>query len=227
MMLIAAQGGRRRLEIVVAGGLLPVGYQIFRMGYYGLLFPGTALAKDAGGDKWSQGLIYLSNFNGPYVLWVPLLLLAALGLVLVAVRARRRHRTERSRRRRAARRWPERCRARPQWWCSSWSAGCCRRCTGSARAATSCTAGCCWCRCCVCWRRSRWFRWWFPRGPDCPARPGTGWPAGSARCGCRWRDGRCGRPIRPAWAMTPPASPTPASSTSAGSTRRQRVTRIR
>ena len=82
MMLIAAQDGRRRSEIVVAGGLLPVGYQIFRMGYYGLLFPGTALAKDAGGDKWSQGLIYLSNFNGPYVLWVPLLLLAGLGLVL-------------------------------------------------------------------------------------------------------------------------------------------------
>ncbi|WP_428339937.1 flagellar motor control protein ZomB [Mycobacterium sp.] len=82
MMLIATPDGRRRLEIVVAGGLLPVGYQIFRMGYYGLLFPGTALAKDAGGDKWSQGLIYLSNFNGPYVLWVPLLLLAGLGLVL-------------------------------------------------------------------------------------------------------------------------------------------------
>jgi arabinofuranosyltransferase len=82
MMLIAAQDGRRRLEIVVAGGLLPVGYQIFRMGYYGLLFPSTALAKDAGGDKWAQGLIYLSNFNGPYVLWVPLLLLAGLGLVL-------------------------------------------------------------------------------------------------------------------------------------------------
>ena len=82
MMLIVAQGGRRRLEIVLAGGLLPVGYQIFRMGYYGLLFPGTALAKDAGGDKWSQGLIYLSNFNGPYALWVPLVLLVGLGLVL-------------------------------------------------------------------------------------------------------------------------------------------------
>ncbi len=90
MMLIAAQHGRRRLEIVVAGGLLPVGYQIFRMGYYGLLFPGTALAKDAGGDKLSQGLIYLSNFNGPYLLWVPLLLLAVLGLVLwPSVRGRR------------------------------------------------------------------------------------------------------------------------------------------
>jgi arabinofuranosyltransferase len=91
MLLIAAPDGRRRLEIVAAGGLLPVGYQIFRMGYYGLLFPGTALAKDAGGDKWSQGLIYLSNFNGPYVMWVPLLLLTALGLVLWASARRQRN----------------------------------------------------------------------------------------------------------------------------------------
>jgi arabinofuranosyltransferase len=81
MMLIAAQGWRRRVLIVVAGGLLPVAYQIFRMGYYALLFPGTALAKDAAGDKWSQGVIYLSNFNQPYALWVPAVLLIGLGLV--------------------------------------------------------------------------------------------------------------------------------------------------
>ncbi|MGA8548442.1 MAG: flagellar motor control protein ZomB [Mycobacterium sp.] len=83
MMLIAAEGRRRRVLIVVAGGLFPVGYQIFRMGYYGLLFPGTALAKDAAGDKWSQGVIYLSNFNSPYALWAPAVLLAALALVLL------------------------------------------------------------------------------------------------------------------------------------------------
>jgi arabinofuranosyltransferase len=83
MMLIAAKGRRRRALIVVAGGLLPVTYQIFRMGYYGLLFPGTALAKDAAGDKWSQGVIYLSNFNRPYALWVPAVLLVALALVLL------------------------------------------------------------------------------------------------------------------------------------------------
>ena len=89
MMLIAARGRRRRILILVAGGLLPVGYQIFRMGYYGLLFPGTALAKDAAGDKWSQGVIYLSNFNRPYALWVPALLLGVLGLVLRASARRR------------------------------------------------------------------------------------------------------------------------------------------
>jgi arabinofuranosyltransferase len=86
MMLIAAKGWRRRVLIVVAGGLLPVGYEIFRMGYYALLFPGTALAKDAAGDKWSQGVIYLSNFNQPYALWVPAVLLAGLGLVVSAGR---------------------------------------------------------------------------------------------------------------------------------------------
>nr|WP_235192563.1 terminal beta-(1->2)-arabinofuranosyltransferase [Mycobacterium asiaticum] len=88
MMMIAARSWRRRGLIVLAGGLLPVAYQIFRMGYYGLLVPGTALAKDAAGDKWSQGLIYLSNFNRPYALWVPVVLLVPLGILLMAARRR-------------------------------------------------------------------------------------------------------------------------------------------
>ncbi len=79
MMLVAARGWRRRVLIVVAGGLLPVGYQIFRMGYYGLLYPGTALAKDASGSKWAQGFVYLANFNQPYLLWAPAILLVGLG----------------------------------------------------------------------------------------------------------------------------------------------------
>lgn len=96
MMLIAVSGWRLRLLIVAAGGLLPVGYQIFRMGYYGLLVPGTALAKDATGDKWSQGFVYLANFNAPYWLWVPAVLLVVLAVLLVRrnrpPRARRDHR---------------------------------------------------------------------------------------------------------------------------------------
>ncbi|MHA7648875.1 terminal beta-(1-_2)-arabinofuranosyltransferase [Mycobacterium sp. ML4] len=88
MMMIAARTWRRRGLIVLAGGLLPVAYQIFRMGYYGLLVPGTALAKDAAGDKWSQGMIYLANFNAPYSLWVPVVLLVPLGIVLLVARRR-------------------------------------------------------------------------------------------------------------------------------------------
>ncbi len=87
MMLVAATGWRRRVIIAVAGGLLPIVYQVFRMGYYGLLVPGTAIAKDASGSKWSQGFVYLTNFNHPYLLWVPLVLLAGLGLLLLGVRS--------------------------------------------------------------------------------------------------------------------------------------------
>ena len=88
MMLIAARGWRRRTLIVVAGGLVPVAYQIFRMGYYGLLFPGTALAKDASGNKWAQGWVYLVNFDEPYLLWLPALLLGVLALPILATRSR-------------------------------------------------------------------------------------------------------------------------------------------
>lgn len=55
MMLVAARGFMSRIWIVVAGGALPVLYQIFRMGYYGLLVPSTAIAKDASGSKWGRG----------------------------------------------------------------------------------------------------------------------------------------------------------------------------
>ena len=86
MMLIAEPGWGNRALIVAAGGLLPVGYQIFRMGYYGLLVPQTALAKDASGSKWDQGTVYLRNLTGPYALWLPAVLLLALGAVLLAGR---------------------------------------------------------------------------------------------------------------------------------------------
>ncbi|MFN8087751.1 MAG: flagellar motor control protein ZomB [Mycobacterium sp.] len=86
MLLVATPGWRHRVLIVAAGGLLPVGYEIFRMGYYGLLVPQTALAKDASGAKWSQGFVYLTNFSTPYALWIPALLLIAIGIILVAAR---------------------------------------------------------------------------------------------------------------------------------------------
>ncbi|BAX95523.1 hypothetical protein MSTE_00173 [Mycobacteroides stephanolepidis] len=87
MMLIAARGFTSRVYIVAAGGALPVLYQIFRMGYYGLLVPSTAIAKDASGSKWGQGFVYLQNMNSPYLIWVPTVLLIALGVA--AYQARR------------------------------------------------------------------------------------------------------------------------------------------
>ncbi|WP_305093405.1 flagellar motor control protein ZomB [Prescottella sp. R16] len=90
-MLILSTGLDRRVRIgiVAAAGLVPVAYQIFRMGYYGLPYPNTAVTKEAGGAKWSQGLDYLWNLAGPYALWLPLLLLAAAAAALWRLRGDR------------------------------------------------------------------------------------------------------------------------------------------
>ena len=69
--------------LVFVSGVVPVGYQIWRMGYYGLPYPNTAVAKDAAGAKWGQGFAYLWNLVGPYLLWVPLLILLVAAVVVV------------------------------------------------------------------------------------------------------------------------------------------------
>lgn len=64
---------------------LPVAYQIFRMGYYGSLVPNPALAKEASRARWGEGWEYLRRTVDPYVLWLPLGLLA-LGAYIPLVR---------------------------------------------------------------------------------------------------------------------------------------------
>ncbi|MDO5500313.1 MAG: hypothetical protein Q4F67_11620, partial [Propionibacteriaceae bacterium] len=60
---------------------IPGAYQVFRMGYYAALVPNTALAKDASGTRWAEGLSYLLDFIGPYAVWVPLVLIAIVQIV--------------------------------------------------------------------------------------------------------------------------------------------------
>ncbi|MFI6999137.1 flagellar motor control protein ZomB [Nocardia sp. NPDC050175] len=76
-----------RAVVVATAALVPVAYQVWRMGYYGLPYPNTAVAKDASGAKWRQGSFYLWNLVGPYWLWVPLVLLGV--AAAMAVRSRR------------------------------------------------------------------------------------------------------------------------------------------
>ncbi|MFT3716396.1 MAG: flagellar motor control protein ZomB [Gordonia sp. (in: high G+C Gram-positive bacteria)] len=75
-----------RIAIVVVAAALPVGYQIFRMGYYAILVPNPAIAKDASGSKWHQGFIYLGNLFGPYTLLLPVILAVLVGLIVWAGR---------------------------------------------------------------------------------------------------------------------------------------------
>lgn len=82
LLLVAVTGLRARLAILAVALPIPAAYQVFRMGYYGLLVPHTAVAKSASEALWSDGWTYLIDLVGPYILWLPLLL-ALLIVVLV------------------------------------------------------------------------------------------------------------------------------------------------
>jgi len=78
---IARPAGRRLAVLAAVAGAVPLAYQVFRMGYYGLLVPNTAVAKDASSTRFHQGFVYLADFASPYRLWVPLLVLLVLFLL--------------------------------------------------------------------------------------------------------------------------------------------------
>jgi arabinofuranosyltransferase len=72
--------------------VLPVAYELFRMGYYASVLPNTAFAKEAGGARWGAGWDYLNAFTTHYVVWLPLLVLvigAYLPLLITAARRER------------------------------------------------------------------------------------------------------------------------------------------
>lgn len=81
LVAVAADPGDRRALARRSAGLMgiaaavPLAYELWRMAYFALLVPNTALAKSAGSSWWSQGWSYLRDFVGPYWLWIPLLLL--------------------------------------------------------------------------------------------------------------------------------------------------------
>lgn len=81
VLLAASRSDWRRIGLILAAALpVPVAYEIFRMGYYGLLTPHTAVAKSASGAHWGTGARYVWDAVNPYALWAPLVIAAALGI---------------------------------------------------------------------------------------------------------------------------------------------------
>ncbi|GAA3057052.1 terminal beta-(1-_2)-arabinofuranosyltransferase [Kitasatospora albolonga] len=71
-----------RLTLLLAlAWAVPLAYQVFRMGYYGLLSPLPAVAKEAGSADVPRGLAYLQDFADTYYLWLPVLLTRLLAMV--------------------------------------------------------------------------------------------------------------------------------------------------
>ncbi|OAH63711.1 arabinosyltransferase [Dietzia cinnamea] len=81
MMAASRQSWRHLGWLVVIAGTVPVAYQLWRMSYYALPYPLTAVAKDAGGSKWDKGAEYLWDLLAPYVLLLPLVAVLVAGLV--------------------------------------------------------------------------------------------------------------------------------------------------
>ncbi|MCY7343952.1 MAG: hypothetical protein LH603_19485 [Pseudonocardia sp.] len=80
------RGWRRIAGLAGAAVALPLAYEVFRTGYYGLLVPSTALAKEASTARWQQGIHYLLDLVGTYLLWIPLLTLCVGAIVLLTRR---------------------------------------------------------------------------------------------------------------------------------------------
>jgi arabinofuranosyltransferase len=81
--LILRPPWRRTFALGSVAIALPLVYQFFRMGYYGVLVPLPALAKSASSANWLRGWRYVKDFSRPYWMWLPLLVLAiVLGVVL-------------------------------------------------------------------------------------------------------------------------------------------------
>ncbi len=89
VLFCAPIGWKLRVSMVVVAAVVPVGYQIFRMGYYAILVPNPAIAKDASGSKWGQGFTYLDNLFSPYILLLPVILAILVGVVLAVTGPRR------------------------------------------------------------------------------------------------------------------------------------------
>ncbi|AWB83058.1 hypothetical protein C3B44_10945 [Corynebacterium yudongzhengii] len=90
VLLVAVRRPHQIAGILAAALPVPLGYQIFRMGYYGLLTPHTAVAKSASDAQWEAGFEYLHDLNSPYLLVIPIVaaLVAAAALLLRAAGGR-------------------------------------------------------------------------------------------------------------------------------------------
>jgi arabinofuranosyltransferase len=87
----ARRGTAAMLASAVA---VPLAYEVFRAGYYGVLVPLPAIAKEASASDWSRGAGYVQETLGPYWLWPVVPVLGALAVLLV--RRTRREQRERA-----------------------------------------------------------------------------------------------------------------------------------
>ena len=68
LVLLGSGGFGNRVRLIIVSMILPGAYQVFRMAFFGILVPNTALTKSASGARWDRGMVYLQNLMLPYFL---------------------------------------------------------------------------------------------------------------------------------------------------------------
>lgn len=86
VLLFTAPRLRVGLGILAAALPVPAAYQIFRMGYYGLIVPHTAVAKSASDSEWASGWNYVQDLTKPYTLYLALIMAFVVGALALVKR---------------------------------------------------------------------------------------------------------------------------------------------
>ena len=79
VILVVDRAGRTwrgNVRILAWAAALPLAYQVFRMGYYGMVVANTAVAKEASLPRVGRGVQYFMDFAGTYWMVVPAVCLA-------------------------------------------------------------------------------------------------------------------------------------------------------
>ena len=80
VLLIVDRTGRTwqgQVRILAWAAALPLAYQVFRMGYYGMVVANTAVAKEPSLPRVGRGVQYFMDFAGTYWMIIPAVCLAA------------------------------------------------------------------------------------------------------------------------------------------------------
>jgi arabinofuranosyltransferase len=83
LLVLVRPGWSAGLGYCFAAAIVPVGYEVFRAGYYGVIVPMPALAKEASSSLWSRGFGYLDDFVDTYQLTIPLAVLCVLATLVL------------------------------------------------------------------------------------------------------------------------------------------------
>ncbi|MBS1838665.1 MAG: hypothetical protein JST64_13315, partial [Actinobacteria bacterium] len=83
LVVVSRRSWRGAARAVAVALAVPFAYEVFRAGYFGILVPNTALAKEAGGAELTDGVAYLQDLLSFAATWAAILVAASLAFVVL------------------------------------------------------------------------------------------------------------------------------------------------